>query len=752
MIAYYNVKRCFGFIKRAKPGEKVYFYLTACSSQTPVPTYGEKVLFAEKKGKKGAVATTVLRTPNKSTGAASASTSAPDQFSGVPLVGGVVKEYKVLGAYGTVVTDTEAELHFVLASCDVKRPPPTVGERVMVNETVGKKGPTASIVHRPTVQEAEEPVKGKPKPKAASPRTPNVFGVKMTESAVSQAQRIAEQTRAKLQEVPSDFDGGKHPRYVFVDLDNIWISFARAEHLVGNFPGAESTRDLVLHLEGLTRRLASGEPGSSVARLVAFYYKTPPTIAHRLKKLIHDGVRWEVRKQETVSDTSMQLELLNAKRPCEAHPKTLVLATGDGNIAPNGMCFRSILDLYLRDGWYVEVHAWLATMARTYIEFQREYSSTVVIRPLDDDLHEIVAAKKDLGTGAGQSAAERGADLLPGIVTKYEPLGGFGVIAKLDGSGGDLHFAILDCDHRRPPPTIGERVMLTEGVSKKWGPCAATVRRISIEVDSEDATSGESKQGSVASNDNDTESKPALVSPAELSAALTRAMDMVLADTTSTSSSSDDGQQHTAQPSQDDAPVNADEYRDMIRLLSIPETSETNLPSAIALLEREHPDEAAAIQVMDPATQRVVLVSIFQEEVDSELEFDLDLDLPASPSSPIGTIKQSVENGSPQSHPEPEPEPSHEMQCKICKDDVLIDDVVLVGGCDHAFCSLCLRSYAVDRIDQEDVKPECPHQGCASVLSDVDLARVLSIDEQKKYYDARMKLTVGGVSEVTTSL
>jgi hypothetical protein len=363
-----------------------------------------------------------------------------------------------------------------------------------------------------------------------------------------------------------------------------------------------------------------------------------------------------------------------------------------------------------------------------------------------------VVAKKELGTGAGRSAAKHGSNLIPGIVTKYELLGGFGVIAKLDGTGGDLHFAILHCDHKRPPPTIGERVMLTEGVSKKWGPCATTVCRISIEVDSEDATSGESKQGSVTSNDNDTESKPALVSQVELSAALTRAMDMVLVDTTSISSSSDGDHQQTAQPSQDEAPINADEYQEMIRLLSIPETGETYLPSAIALLERTHPDEATTIQEMDLATQRILLVSIFQDEVDSEQGFDLNPEPSASPSSPVGTIKQPVENGSPQLHPDPEPEPSHELQCEICMDDALIDDVVLVSGCDHAFCSQCLRNYAVDRIDQEDVKPECPFQGCASVLSDVDLARVLSIDEQKKYYDARMKLTVGSVSEATTSL
>lgn len=187
-----------------------------------------------------------------------------------------------------------------------------------------------------------------------------------------------------LAEAPSQFKGSNCPRFVYVDLDNVWVSFVRAEHLVARFPGAASTRDLMLNLDGFTRRLAAGAAGSSVIQLMAFYFNTPEAIAARLRQLSHDGVAWDVRKQETMTDTTMQLELLNAKRPCAAHPKTLVLVTGGGNIAPNGMCFREIMDLYLRDGWFVEVHAWLFTMARSYIEFQREYASSVVIRPFDD--------------------------------------------------------------------------------------------------------------------------------------------------------------------------------------------------------------------------------------------------------------------------------------------------------------------------------------------------------------------------------
>lgn len=91
----------------------------------------------------------------------------------------------------------------------------------------------------------------------------------------------------------------------------------------------------------------------------------------------------------------MQLELLNAKRPCMAHPKTMVLVTGDGNTASNGMCFREIMDLYLCDGWFVEVHAWLFTMATAYIDHQREYPRNVVLRPFDDeDIGEILRSRQ----------------------------------------------------------------------------------------------------------------------------------------------------------------------------------------------------------------------------------------------------------------------------------------------------------------------------------------------------------------------
>lgn len=229
----------------------------------------------------------------------------------------------------------------------------------------------AAATKRTTLRR-EEPV-----PRGPLPRDPAQEWRQLCKG-VHQKQRLLSQS-------PPFFQGGRFPRYVYVDLDNVWVSFLNAHHIVERFPGVASTRELQLDLEGFARRLAIGEAGSTVARMVLFYFNTPESIAAKLRSIQVPGVQWDVRKQETTTDTTMQLELLNAKCPCAAHRKTLVLVTGDGNVAPNSMCFRYIVDMYLIDGWFVEVHAWLSTMARAYIDFQREYPSTVMIRPLDDD-------------------------------------------------------------------------------------------------------------------------------------------------------------------------------------------------------------------------------------------------------------------------------------------------------------------------------------------------------------------------------
>ncbi|TYZ63217.1 hypothetical protein PybrP1_003214 [[Pythium] brassicae (nom. inval.)] len=304
---------------------------------------------------------------------------------------GIVHHYNAEKGYGfiidaTITTAAERErattAFFHISNCDVQTPEPRIGERVLFEKQGGPKRPAATAVYRVEINPPAAVGRANPpKESSTSAKPPAASG------STTSLEKAFNERRKLLAELPSFFQGGKHPRYVYVDLDNIW---------------------------GFTQRLAEGEPGSTVSRLVAFYYNTPETIAAKLRTMGHNGVNWNVRRQETTTDTSMQLELLNAKRPCAAHPKTLVLVTGDGNIAPNSMCFREIMDLYIRDGWFVEVHAWLTTMARSYIEYQREYPSTVVIRPFDDgNVGEIYAAMINLlSNGGGEKHVSAGLAML----------------------------------------------------------------------------------------------------------------------------------------------------------------------------------------------------------------------------------------------------------------------------------------------------------------------------------------------------
>lgn len=339
---------------------------------------------------------------------------------------GIIDHYSAEAGFGFLRTegdpDEKNNLYFHISVCDVQTPAPRAGERVLFIVDIQPVPHVVALIQRVALTEQapasifqeSKPPRGFSAQSAVvqqpeHTRKEEREGASNTSAFVHKMAKKVKSVEKALASTPSFFQGSSYQRYVYVDLDNIWVSFIRANHLVNHFPGAASTKDLFLDLEGFTRRLASTKESAPVARLVAFYYNTPEAIANRLRKISHGSVAWDVRKQETTTDTTMQLELLNAKRPCKAHPKTLVLVTGDGNIAPNGMCFREILDLYLRDGWYVEVHAWLSSMARSYIEFQRQYPSSVIIRPFErEGIKAIVRPRKQ---AAAKSRTEYAAPL-----------------------------------------------------------------------------------------------------------------------------------------------------------------------------------------------------------------------------------------------------------------------------------------------------------------------------------------------------
>ncbi|KAE9303282.1 hypothetical protein PF008_g22268 [Phytophthora fragariae] len=532
------------------------------------------------------------------------------------LVHGIVVHYNDDNGFGfikrTMPGAPSKQVYFHISKCNIQTPRPRCGESVYFTEKQGPKGPqVTSLVRSATTPPAGTNVSSSASVVVQPPLPPgNGPDCKTTKPV-----------QTMLAESPSFFQGRSFPRFVYVDLDNVWVSFVNANHLVGRFPSAASTRDLLLNLDGFTRRLATGEEGSSVSRLVAFYFNTPEGIANRLRKTSHGGVTWDVRKQEATTDTTMQLELLNAKRPCETHPKTLVLVTGDGNIATNGMCFREILDLYLRDGWFVEVHAWLSSLARSYTEFQRQYPSTVVIRPFDDkDVLEIVNSRMQPNSESS-STLEKKANARSamqrerGIVVSYEVVGGFGTIAKVGAAAGSyVRFQSSVCNIKRPPPTVGEKVMLVETMGPK-GPTASVVYR---KVSNKSSVRPKKPQTAAFQGKNKAAAKGRRShTQDDLAAALTRAMRAMSALNSPKASSNTNTSQLVHPAVEQVEPKNqrqlcAEHYEYIINQLNHSEFG-LYLPSALAILRRTHEREASTIEQTDPATQRELLLVSLQE-------------------------------------------------------------------------------------------------------------------------------------------
>lgn len=189
-----------------------------------------------------------------------------------------------------------------------------------------------------------------------------------------------------LQDTQSQYSAGSRQRFVYMDFDNVTGSvFAEKSHLYRRVPGARSKSDLFLDLDALTKRVCGDDP-SLVQTPRATYYNSFP---HHTKALMNRN--WRVVKQETESDTTLQLELLSQLvTSTENADKTLVLVTGDGNTAANGGSFKGIVDKYLQNNWFVEIHAWLHSLNMNYIELQKKYPLRLVVRPLDTMFSDIV--------------------------------------------------------------------------------------------------------------------------------------------------------------------------------------------------------------------------------------------------------------------------------------------------------------------------------------------------------------------------
>lgn len=105
-----------------------------------------------------------------------------------------------------------------------------------------------------------------------------------------------------------------------------------------------------------------------------------------------------------------------------------------------------------------------------------------------------------------------------------------------------------------------------------------------------------------------------------------------------------------------------------------------------------------------------------------------------------------------QRRPTPPPMLPQTFNCSICMDDESIDDVFIVSGCEHSFCRESMRTQILSRMENEDVTPNCPFDGCAATISDTDITMVLTEDEQRRYFDLSLNLGARSVPDVHTCL
>lgn len=86
------------------------------------------------------------------------------------------------------------------------------------------------------------------------------------------------------------------------------------------------------------------------------------------------------------------------------------------------------------------------------------------------------------------------------------------------------------------------------------------------------------------------------------------------------------------------------------------------------------------------------------------------------------------------------------ITCSICcEDDIYEDDVHYKLNCDHLFCDSCIHEYIVRKIDENEMKIQCPCYNCdyyiddetiTTVLNNYDEYRILEVYNNYKKMDA----------------
>ncbi|KAF4319869.1 hypothetical protein BBO99_00005875 [Phytophthora kernoviae] len=161
--------------------------------------------------------------------------------------------------------------------------------------------------------------------------------------------------------------------------------------------GATSGYDVRLNFRALTERVCGQKP-AVVKKRMAAYRKMPRELALPLQEF-----DWEINQLSQSSSGNkglycVLLDLLETAGSAK-HKNTLVLVMGDGALGGSGLdqkeATKDLLSKFLEKNWFVEVHSWLHACNDWFLDIQEQYPYRVVVKPLDDTIHDLIYRKED---------------------------------------------------------------------------------------------------------------------------------------------------------------------------------------------------------------------------------------------------------------------------------------------------------------------------------------------------------------------
>ncbi|RLN52914.1 hypothetical protein BBJ29_005456 [Phytophthora kernoviae] len=161
--------------------------------------------------------------------------------------------------------------------------------------------------------------------------------------------------------------------------------------------GATSGYDVRLNFRALTERVCGPKP-AVVKKRMATYRKMPRELALPLQEF-----DWEINQLSQSSSGNkglycVLLDLLETAGSAK-HKNTLVLVMGDGALGGSGLdqkeATKDLLSKFLEKNWFVEVHSWLHACNDWFLDIQEQYPYRVVVKPLDDTIHDLIYRKED---------------------------------------------------------------------------------------------------------------------------------------------------------------------------------------------------------------------------------------------------------------------------------------------------------------------------------------------------------------------